>query len=79
MNLIAGVIWICTLVNVLLVYGMYRALRSRLMLIQDDVSAVRMRTVPPNIGGRLPPSAADLQAARNRMDKLGVAHPGEPG
>jgi hypothetical protein len=54
-------------------------LRFRLILVQDDVSAIRIRTVPPNIGGRIPPSFAELQTAKNRMDPTGVAHAGGPG
>lgn len=77
MTLVTLVVVITTLdvvVNVLT----YCSLRNRLQLLQDDVSAVRIRTVPVDVGGRLAPSPGELQAARNRMDQLGVAHPGGP-
>lgn len=77
--MIVTIVCVTLLANLVLTYSVYRVLRGRLILMQDDISAIRIRTVPPNIGGRLPPSPADLQAARNRMDKLGVAHPGDPG
>lgn len=53
-------------------------LRSRLTRLQDDITVIRLRMIPPNIGGRAAPSMADLQAAKNRMDAMGVAHPGGP-
>lgn len=70
---------IATLANVLVTAGVFVALEKRLALLQDDVSAIRIRPVPVNVGGRLTPSQADLEAARNRMDKLGIARPGGPG
>ncbi len=70
---------IATLANVLFAIGAYIVTGQRLTRLQEDVSAVRQRTVPVDVGGRLPPSPAELQAARNRMDKLGIAHPGGPG
>jgi hypothetical protein len=77
--IVEGLIAIAVGCNVVLTYAGYRAVRSRLILLQDDLSAIRIRTVPVDVGGRLAPSQAELQAARNRMDKLGVAHPGGPG
>ena len=66
-------------VNIAVTSVLFYSVRTRLVLLQDDASAIRMRTVPVDVGGRLPPSPSELQAARNRMDKLGIAHPGEPG
>jgi hypothetical protein len=68
-----------TLLNTVLIYVGLSAIKTQLTLLQDDVSAIRIRSVPANVGGRLAPSPADLEAARNRMDKLGVARPGGPG
>jgi hypothetical protein len=74
-------ILVLTVANLVGLCMVFEALRERLLLLQDDVSAIRIPPVPPNVvgGGRLPPSLADLQAARNRMDASGVAHPGGPG
>lgn len=77
--MITGCMFVLLLVNVLVTYAAYRALSHRLALLQDDASAIRIRTVPVDVGGRLAPSPAELAAARNRMDKMGVAHPGGVG
>lgn len=62
---------------VLVLVGLMR-LVGRMELIQEDVSAIRMRTVPVDAGGRLAPSMADLAAAKNRMNAMGVAQVGTP-
>ena len=72
---------LCSLVGVhmLMTFAAYQVLENRFRLLQDDVSAIRIRTVPVDVGGRLAPSPAELVAARNRMDKMGIAHPGGGG
>lgn len=70
---------VLTLINLVMTGVAFYALRTRLVLLQDDVSAIRIRMVPVAVGGRLAPSFADLQAAKNRMDAQGVAHPGGSG
>jgi hypothetical protein len=78
-SLLITAILILMVANLVGLCMVFEALRERLLLLQDDVSAIRIRSAPPNVGGRLPPSLADLHAARNRMDASGVAHPGGPG
>jgi hypothetical protein len=77
--MIIGLLLISMQANIVLTYLVYRSLRTRLALIQDDVSAIRIRSVPVDVGGRLAPSVAELQAAKNRMDKFGTAQSGGPG
>jgi hypothetical protein len=72
-------IYALLVLNLVVTLAAFVTLRTRIDLLQDDVSAIRIRTVPPNIGGRLAPSFAELQTAKNRMDHTGVAHPGGPG
>lgn len=77
--ILIGLVIALTTLDIIVNLLTYRALSVRLTLLQDDMSQVRIRTVPVDVGGRLAPSSAELAAARNRMDKLGVARPGGPG
>jgi len=76
--MIIGLLLLCILVNIVVTYILFRCLRTRLILLQEDVSAIRIRSVPVDVGGRPAPTIAELQAAKNRMDQFGVAHPGGP-
>jgi len=69
---------VLTLANLVLTAVMFHWVHLRLRLLQDDASWLRIRWTPLDVGGRMPPSAAELQSAKNRMDRLGVAHPGGP-
>lgn len=63
---------------ILVVWG-FLSLRARLELIQGMLSKQRIQAILPPIGGRSVPSPAELQAARNRIDPQGTAHPGDCG
>lgn len=80
--LLVSLVALCCLALLLgvMVILLYFSVRAQLRLIQEDVGMIRMRTVPVAVGGRVPPSYAELQAAaaRNRVDPGGVAHPGGP-
>lgn len=85
MTTVLILVCVATVINMIVAFGTHQLIVDRLKLLQDDVSAIRIRSVPPNIGGRLAPSTADLQAARDRMagtgrnvpDASGQVHPGE--
>jgi hypothetical protein len=77
--MILTLLLIAVTTNCVLTFATYKVLRGRIEMVQEDVSAIRIRSVPINVGGRLAPSPAELEAAKNRMDKLGIAHPGGPG
>ena len=53
-----------------------RRMESDISLTRSDVITIRRHLVAPVLGGRQPPSPAELQAARNRIDPSGLAHPG---
>lgn len=55
-----------------------RTMRSDVSLTRSDVIAIRRQLIPAAVGGRAVPSPADIQAARNRTDAMGTAHPGGP-
>jgi len=77
--IIALALCLLALANLVLTAVLFRWLHIRLRLLQDDVSWLRIQMTPFNVGGRVPPSVVELERARNRMDRLGVAHPGGPG
>lgn len=82
-------ICVLVLVNIVLTYVAWQSLFGRLKRLQDDVSAIRIRFVPPNFGGRPVPTPADFAAARirdlsvtpgqNRVDTSGTAQSGPSG
>lgn len=58
-----------------------------IVTLQADINLVRRTFVPPNVGGRLVPTPADIAAARarapvsvgpNQVDASGVAQVGGP-
>jgi hypothetical protein len=66
---IALVVNIATLVSL-------RKIESDVSLTRSDVIAIRRVYIPPNVGGRMTPTVSELEAARNRVDSSGTAHPG---
>lgn len=78
MNILIALACGLTIANAVLTCVIYHVLKQRLIFLQDDMNAMRVQLFPPNVGGRLAPTPSELQAARNRMDRLGVAHPGGP-
>jgi hypothetical protein len=53
-----------------------RKMESDVSLTRSDVIAIRRQSIPPNLGGRSIPTLNELEAARNRVDASGTAHPG---
>jgi hypothetical protein len=66
------------LINIALLVS-FRKIESDISLTRSDVIAIRRQSIPPNVGARSAPTVAELEAARNRIDPSGTAHPGGPG
>lgn len=53
-----------------------RKMESDVSLTRSDVIAIRRWATPAALGGRSIPTINELEAARNRIDATGTAHPG---